>query len=77
VANAGPGNQAEEITRANTRSVVDDAKGESSPDRPFALSYRPTFSQSAAVSDLIEGLDAAKDIQDFCSGLAERVGGLF
>jgi hypothetical protein len=65
-----------EPERDDTYWYVDDAKGESSPDRPFALSYRPTFSQSAAVSDLIEGLDAAKDIQDFCSGLAERVGGL-
>jgi ATPases involved in chromosome partitioning len=64
-----------EGARDETLWYTDDARGESSPDHPYPILYRVAFSQNVVIQDLIDGLDSAKDVQEFCSSLVKRVNG--
>jgi len=65
-----------ESTRDDSFWYLDDAGGDSAPDRPVPLLYKSTLSQAAELSELLESLRSSKDIQDFCTALAERIGAL-
>ena len=65
-----------EPTRDDSFWYLDDAGGDSAPDRPVPLLYKPALSQAAKLSELLESLRSSKDIQDFCAALAGRIGAL-
>ena len=51
---------------------LDDSGDQTSPDYPFSLLYRTVFSQSASISDLLDGLESFSEIRRFCESLAVR-----
>lgn len=54
---------------------LNDEMGNSSPDHPWPLPYKPALAQSFAAEDLVGALNESKDYQAFCNALAARARG--